>query len=61
MDRLFGTLEDKIDSWEQALAMHKGCCGTTKNDGSEVKELLKERLLVAYDLTTALNYLHGFQ
>ena len=60
MDRLFGTLEDKIDAWEKTLAMHKGCCGVSKNHPA-VKELLKQRLLVAYDLTAALTYLHGFQ
>lgn len=61
MDRLYGTLEDKIDAWEKTLAMHKGCCGVTKKNHPAVKELLKQRLLVAYDLTAALTYLHGFQ
>lgn len=61
MDRLFGTLEDKIDSWEKDLALLKGCCGTFKADDDKVKNLLKDRLLVAYDLTCAIHYLHENQ
>jgi hypothetical protein len=60
MDRLYGTLENKLDAWERELAMNKGCCGNVKTN-NVTKELLKERLLVAYDLSTAFNYLHGFR
>lgn len=60
IDRLYGTLETKIEAWEKELAMHQGCCGSSKNN-SATQELLKERLLVSYDLTAAFNYLHGLR
>eukprot|EP00934_Nitzschia_sp_Nitz4_P002474 Nitzschia sp. Nitz4//scaffold159_size51929//1114//2819//NITZ4_006869-RA/size51929-processed-gene-0.11-mRNA-1//-1//CDS//3329537544//2464//frame0 len=58
LDRLYGTLEDKMEEWEQLNSMAKGCCGSVANTPA-MKDLLKERLLVAYDLSTAFNYLHG--
>lgn len=60
LDRLYGTLEDKIDGWAQQDAMADGCCGISRNS-PEMVNLLKERLLVAYDLSSAINYLHGLQ
>lgn len=60
MDRLYGTLEDKIDAWEKEFAQLKGCCGTVKKTDPVARELLKDRLLVAYDLSDACNYLHNF-
>jgi hypothetical protein len=60
MDRLYGTLEDKISSWEEVMAMTKGCCGLSENN-PQMRELLKERLLVAYDLTSAFHYLHNLK
>jgi hypothetical protein len=60
MDRLYGTLDDKIDVWHRDLSMLKGCCGVTKNNPA-VRDLLKDRLLVAYDLSAAFHYLHGFR
>jgi hypothetical protein len=60
MDRLYGTLDDKIDVWNSDLSMLKGCCGVTKNNPA-VRDLLKDRLLVAYDLSSAFHYLHGFR
>jgi serine/threonine protein kinase len=61
MDRLYGTLENRIEQWEESLAVAKGCCGITDKKNPIVKELLQERLLVAYDLSTAFNYLHGLK
>ena len=61
MDRLYGTLENKIETWEEAQAMNKGCCGSISMKNPAVQELLKERLLVAYDLSAAFNYLHGLK
>jgi serine/threonine protein kinase len=61
MDRLYGTLENKIEQWEEAMAITKGCCGMSNQKDPAVKELLQERLLVAYDLCSAFTYLHGLR
>ena len=58
LDRLYGTLDDKIEMWAQMMATSKaGCCGASENSPA-MSDLLKQRLLVAYDLSSALNYLH---
>jgi serine/threonine protein kinase len=59
MDRLYGTLDNKIDTWEQLDAMNKGCCGSRRKNDPPTQDLLKERLLVAYDLSSAFHHLHG--
>lgn len=60
LDRLYGTLDDKIEQWEHLTAMAKGCCGLSEKSPQMV-EVLKDRLLVAYDLSSAFNYLHDVQ
>jgi hypothetical protein len=60
MDRLYGTLEDKIEGWHKIKGANQGCCmGLSGRNKPALKELMKERLLVAYDLASAINYLHG--
>jgi serine/threonine protein kinase len=56
VDRLYGTLEKRMKSWMETYTMIQGCCG----GGNPIakKDLLKERLLVAYDLTGAFDYMH---
>jgi serine/threonine protein kinase len=88
MDRLYGTLEDKINTeWMikqlqinmDFLEQSNSCCSffcggcfgnkTNKNNNSIVQneyeyntnQLLKERLLVAYDLTVAFQYMHSLR
>ena len=61
MDRLYGTLDDKIQAWEEAQAVMKACCGTIDKKNPAVQELLQERLLVAYDLSAAFQYLHSMR
>ena len=58
MDRLYGTLNDKIETWHQEMAMLKGCCGINKKNPA-YRDSLKARLLVAYDLSVAFAYLHN--
>lgn len=58
LDRLYGTLDDKIEMWSQMSAATKGCCGGS-DKSPEMLNLLNERLLLAYDLSSAINYLHG--
>jgi len=60
LDRLYGILDDKIGEWGQAAAVDEGCCGGSPKS-PETIEALKQRLLVAYDLSSALNYMHGMK
>mmetsp|Transcript_8252 Transcript_8252/g.12215 ORF Transcript_8252/g.12215 Transcript_8252/m.12215 type:complete len:431 (+) Transcript_8252:101-1393(+) len=67
LDRLYGTLEERIgDEWTHAfnnakLAANAGLCfGICGKDdfNPELDHLWLERLLAAYDLASALRYLH---
>jgi hypothetical protein len=57
MDRLYGTLCDRIGEWSQLRAASRGIMGfgAKKND---LKQLLVERMVVAYDLAAAFWHLH---
>ena len=58
MDRLFGTLDQRINAWKKVLNEHSGnCCGFGKNMDC-FHQILKERMIVAYDLAAAFMYLH---
>lgn len=66
MDRLYGTLEDKIDDWSAYLKEHspKGVLrllskSKRKSHDELVKELLQERIVVAYDIASAFRYMHS--
>ena len=58
MDRLYGTLSDKVKTWKVMHVQNKGCFGFGGNKLA-LDELLKERLLVAFDLANAFSYLHN--
>jgi len=61
LDRLFGTLEDKYDQWNVRYKANKGgpaICGRRGRNEEALQELLKDQLVVAYDLTQAFRYLH---
>lgn len=60
-DRLYGTLDGRMKTWIQTAAMNKGCCGMVVKDSKLQNELLKERLLVAYDLTVAISHMHSLR
>jgi hypothetical protein len=61
MDRLYGTVDDKIEEWAVTKKENKGnWMGMGAND-SVLKELLKDRLLVAYDITSAFQYMHDLK
>ena len=60
LDRLYGTLGDKITEWREAK---KSLSGPIRglNLGSDKKglqEFMQERLIVAYDLAAAFRYMH---
>jgi serine/threonine protein kinase len=73
LDRLYGTLKEKFPWWREYMADLQGmnkatsCCGRGGSGGSGTNAtdkspaataLLQERLLVAYDLCRAIQYLH---
>jgi serine/threonine protein kinase len=58
MDRLYGTLDQRINQWRKK---QKECTGGFLGLGkkkSMLKELLVDRMTVAYDLAAAFFYLH---
>ena len=60
LDRLYGTLGDKIKEWREAK---KSLSGPIRglNFGSDKRglhEFMQERLIVAYDLAAAFRYMH---
>jgi hypothetical protein len=63
LDRLYMTLDDKIDEWRARQKEYQGspfdCCGGANLQGQA--ELMKDRLLVAYDLSAAFSYMHKHQ
>jgi len=58
MDRLYGTLTDKIGQWSKVQSRHKGNLFGMGGDKNQKKQLLVERLVVAYDLAAAFWYMH---
>lgn len=63
LDRLYGTLEEKMENWAQEHAMNQSCCGNSASstNNTEAKNLMTERLLICYDLSSAFNYMHGLR
>lgn len=58
MDRLYGTLTDKMDQWRKDQYDMKGNFLGMGANKTQIKQLLKERMTVAYDLAAAFYYMH---
>jgi serine/threonine protein kinase len=60
MDRLYDTLEKRIATWRLIQERLNGSVGKflTDRGGKKAKELVLERLIVAFDISSALSYLH---
>jgi hypothetical protein len=58
LDRLYGTLADKIRSWKQAQRECRTGWFGLFTDHDRMEHVLIERLIVAYDLSSALSYMH---
>ena len=62
LDRLYGTLEDKMDMWteEKKGATKSGMCGCLFGsvDANMRSMLMVQAITVAYDLSCALRYIH---
>lgn len=59
MDRLYGTLDERINDWtEQEKMVGGSCCGLWGVDKERLTEVRLERLTALYDVTKAMEYLH---
>ena len=59
MDRLYGTLDGRIDEWlEQEKEVSGGCCGLWGTDKDRLTEIRLERITALYDVSKAMEYLH---
>ena len=59
MDRLYGTLDERIDDWtEQEKMVGGSCCGLWDVDRGRLTEVRLERITALYDVTKAMEYLH---
>jgi serine/threonine protein kinase len=60
MDRLYDTLEKRIDKWKKRQKGTIGLAGKLGDrKGTKAQDLMVERLVAAYDISAALAYLHG--
>ena len=59
MDRLRGTLDERIGDWaEQEKKLGGSCCGFLGADKGRLKEIRLERMTALYDISKAMGYLH---
>lgn len=61
LDRLYDTLSDRMRAWKDQKSNMSGFSRVRDLKGAKKKELWVERLMVAYELTGALKYLHDNQ
>jgi len=60
LDRLFGILLDKMDEWKVTTKKLKGFLGVAgKKNKEALRDLMIEKLIVAYDLAAAFRYMHS--
>jgi len=57
LDRLYDTLEVRMEKWQVIKKKAKGLFGLGSNKEA-LNDLMMDRLLVAYDLSAAFRYLH---
>jgi serine/threonine protein kinase len=59
LDRLYETLETKMLIWKEELKKSQGFMNLFGKDKKALKKNWINRLLSAYDIAHAMNYLHG--
>jgi len=61
LDRLYGTLDVKIGEWKKKMSKLNGVLGSVRPGKKKTKlvELSTDRLLVCYDLASAMRYMHN--
>ena len=60
MDRLYGTLEVRLKEWQIDDKKNRGGI-FQKSDKEQLKGQLIKRLTVAYDVVSAVNYMHSYK
>ena len=58
LDRLYDTLEERMIKWRKIKKQAKGSLFGIGSNKDALRELMTNRLLVAYDLAAAFRYLH---
>jgi hypothetical protein len=58
IDRLYATLGEKLIQWAAVEKRHRGRFFGIGSKQAEPQQLLLERLIVAYDLAAAFQYIH---
>lgn len=58
LDRLHGTLDQRINTWYHLEKKHQGSVFGLGKNKKMLRELMIERMTVAYDLAAAFMYLH---
>ena len=58
LDRLYDTLEERIDKWADEKKRLRGIMGVFGKKKYELRHLFSDRLLAALDIARALKYLH---
>lgn len=63
LDRLFGTLEPKLKDWKKLASKYSGAIALMRPGWKKEKmnELTVDRLLIAYDLASAMRYMHSLK
>jgi len=60
MDRLYDTLEGRIQKWANRVKRNSGFGGRILDRGGTKKNnIMEEKLVAAFDLSAAIGYLHG--
>ena len=60
MDRLYDTLEQRLVKWKSRKAHSSGLAGKLADrKGSKAQSLMEDRLVAAFDLSSAFEYLHS--
>jgi len=59
LDRLYDTMEKRIEKWASATARCSGCLGKLFDSGGrKLNGIYEEKIVAAFDLSAALDYLH---
>jgi len=59
LDRLYATLTTKIVEWKKQVSSSKGLGKIMDMKGKKKRKVWVDRLIVVYDLATALEYIHS--
>ena len=59
MDRLSGTLKERAMEWKRATTSLRNILSAKRWNGTLSKELMTERLCIAYDIASAFCYIHS--